>query len=165
MKIAIANLSRYKVPMSIIKSLEKILKYLLALALPIIFLSYTAAFLNWEGGLFPKKNLLWPYNKLQTPTPLWLTIVLIFVALAYSYLKNHSLLPHHKPDFSAYQHSPKKECWINPNNPNDRICSECKAMDVLTPLEQPSSYWQCPIHQRVLNPTNPTALTEPDPWE
>ncbi len=70
-----------------------------------------------------------------------------------------------KPDFSAYQHSPKKECWINPNNSNDRICSECKANNILTPLEQPGTYWQCPIHQRVIDSTSPSVTTEPDPWK
>ena len=54
------------------------------------------------------------------------------------------------PDFSEYEHSPKENCWLNPNNLDDRICSECKSENRLTLLEHSKYAWQCPIHKRIV---------------
>jgi len=55
-----------------------------------------------------------------------------------------------KPDFSKYIHSPEEGCWLNPDDPEDRICSVCKIEDIKTPLEHFSNYWHCPIHKRAV---------------
>ena len=80
MKINTANLSKSKVPLPTIKGIKKIALYLLGIIAPLILVSYMAAFWNWENGLIPKNVLLWPYNILQSPTPLWATILLIIVS-------------------------------------------------------------------------------------
>lgn len=48
-----------------------------------------------------------------------------------------------KPDFSKYIHSPEEQCWINPNNTDDRICPTCKLEGVLSPLSKSNSRWRC----------------------
>ena len=48
-----------------------------------------------------------------------------------------------KPDFSKYIHSPEEQCWINPNDINDRICPTCKLDGILSPLSKSNSRWRC----------------------
>lgn len=48
-----------------------------------------------------------------------------------------------KPDFSKYIHSTEEQCWINPNDLNDRICPTCKLEGMLSPLSKSSSRWRC----------------------
>jgi len=49
-----------------------------------------------------------------------------------------------KPDFSKYIHSVDEQCWINPNNPDDRICPTCKLEDILSPSHRSNNRWCCP---------------------
>lgn len=88
MKLNITDLlSRTESP-SIVKWMKKGIKIFLGLLAPIVLVSYASAFWNWENGIIPKETLLLPYNILQTPTPLWLTIILISVVLGYGYLRS-----------------------------------------------------------------------------
>lgn len=88
-------LPKNKVTRTITKRTKEILKYLLSLIASVIFLSYLSAFLHWENGLIPKEVLLWPYNMLQSATPLWATILLIIVSdlLLYIYLSQQEKIP------------------------------------------------------------------------
>jgi hypothetical protein len=49
-----------------------------------------------------------------------------------------------EPDFSKYVHSPKDQCWINPDNETDRICPRCKLDNIMSPLYVDDNHWCCP---------------------
>ena len=148
MKFNITNLlSRIESPL-ITKWMIKAIKYLFVLIAPIVLVSYAAAFWNWENGLIPKETLLWPYNILQTPTPLWLTIILISVALGYSYLKSSinlssSPLPYKIKYFPIDNLKWKTEIHSHGYFKVDRIAI-CKEHDI--PLINGNIVYYCPEH-------------------
>ena len=75
------------------------------------------------------------------PTLLISAIGLSMILLSYI----HSLRKQieSRPDFSKYIHSPEEQCWLNPSDPNDRICPTCKLEHVLSPLSKSNSRWRC----------------------
>ncbi len=95
--------------------------------------------------LLDEANLLiQAIGQLLTPILVKITISLFLLGIG---LLSSLILLHKKvkakPDFSKYIHSPEEQCWLNPNDPNDRICPTCKLEDVLSPLSKSNSRWRC----------------------
>lgn len=83
----------------------------------------------------------------QLATPILVKIIISLLLLGIGLLLSLILLYKKikaKPDFSKYIHSVDEQCWINPNNPDDRICPTCKLEDILSQLHRSNTRWCCP---------------------
>lgn len=88
--------------------------------------------------------LIQAIGQLLTPILVKITISLFLlgIGLLSSLIFLHKKIKA-KPDFSKYIHSPEEQCWINPNDLDDRICPTCKIEEILSPLSKSGSRWRC----------------------
>lgn len=114
----------------------------------------------------PSNILIQAIGQLATPILVKIIISLLLVgiglllSLILHYKKNKA-----KPDFSKYIHSVDDQCWINLNNPDDRICSTCKLEDILSQLHRSNNRWRCPKqehgHFGELRPCGVSSVKDP----